>query len=85
MKKDKPVLQDFNLTVKARRSQSPWWVPLAAVNRPSSICSAAFMNRAREESTINGHDYTDLALHAIQSRIGIVLQTPHLFSGTIRG
>ncbi len=33
---------------------------------------------------INGRDYTDFTLHGIQSRFGIVLQTPHLFSGTIR-
>ena len=33
---------------------------------------------------INGVDYTQLTQHAIQSRVGIVLQTPHLFSGTIR-
>lgn len=33
---------------------------------------------------IGGHDYTTLTLQAIQSRIGMVLQTPHLFSGTIR-
>ncbi|MEZ4732696.1 MAG: ABC transporter ATP-binding protein [Caldilineaceae bacterium] len=33
---------------------------------------------------INGHDYTHLTQQTIQSRIGIVLQTPHLFSGTIR-
>ena len=33
---------------------------------------------------IGGRDYRDLTLHAIQSRIGVVLQTPHLFSGTIR-
>jgi ATP-binding cassette subfamily B protein len=33
---------------------------------------------------IGGQDYRDLTLHAIQSRIGVVLQTPHLFSGTIR-
>jgi ATP-binding cassette subfamily B protein len=33
---------------------------------------------------IGGLDYTSLSLHAIQSRIGVVLQTPHLFSGTIR-
>jgi ATP-binding cassette subfamily B protein len=32
---------------------------------------------------INGQDYTDLTLESIQSRIGIVLQTPHLFSGSI--
>src|SRR5512135_1279256 len=34
--------------------------------------------------TIGGKDYRKLTLHAIQSRIGMVLQTPHLFSGSIR-
>ncbi len=33
---------------------------------------------------IGGRDYTELSLHAIQSRLGVVLQSPHLFSGTIR-
>lgn len=33
--------------------------------------------------TINGIDYHNIRLHDIQSRIGMVLQTPHLFSGTI--
>ena len=34
---------------------------------------------------IAGHDIVrDLTQHAVQSRIGMVLQTPHLFSGTIR-
>jgi ATP-binding cassette subfamily B protein len=32
---------------------------------------------------INGQDYTELSLSSIQSRIGIVLQAPHLFSGSI--
>jgi ATP-binding cassette subfamily B protein len=32
---------------------------------------------------INNKDYTDFTLNAIQSKIGIVLQTPHLFSGSI--
>jgi ATP-binding cassette subfamily B protein len=32
---------------------------------------------------INGQDYTSFSLESIQSRIGIVLQTPHLFSGSI--
>jgi ATP-binding cassette subfamily B protein len=32
----------------------------------------------------DGRDYSELTQHAIQSRIGMVLQTPHLFSGTIR-
>ncbi|MGA7194373.1 MAG: ABC transporter ATP-binding protein [Anaerolineales bacterium] len=33
---------------------------------------------------INGRDYTDYTMESIHSRIGIVLQTPHLFSGTVR-
>ncbi len=33
---------------------------------------------------IDGKDYTDMPMRAIQSRVGMVLQTPHLFSGKIR-
>jgi len=33
---------------------------------------------------IDGRDYTELTQQAIQSHVGMVLQTPHLFSGTIR-
>jgi ATP-binding cassette subfamily B protein len=33
---------------------------------------------------IHGRDYTEYTLESIHSRIGIVLQTPHLFSGTVR-
>jgi ATP-binding cassette subfamily B protein len=33
---------------------------------------------------IHGRDYTDYKLASIHNRIGIVLQTPHLFSGSVR-
>ncbi len=33
---------------------------------------------------INGRDYMDYTLESIHNKIGIVLQTPHLFSGTVR-
>jgi ATP-binding cassette, subfamily B, bacterial len=33
---------------------------------------------------INGHDYMDYKLDSIHNKIGIVLQTPHLFSGSVR-
>jgi ATP-binding cassette subfamily B protein len=33
---------------------------------------------------INGMDYMDYTLESIHNKIGIVLQTPHLFSGTVR-
>ncbi|NLA25730.1 MAG: ABC transporter ATP-binding protein [Bacteroidales bacterium] len=34
--------------------------------------------------SIAGHNYLDYAQKDIQSRVGVVLQTPHLFSGTVR-
>ncbi|MBZ0277694.1 MAG: ATP-binding cassette domain-containing protein, partial [Anaerolineae bacterium] len=33
---------------------------------------------------IGGRDYTEYTLHSIHSKLGVVLQTPHLFSGTVR-
>jgi ATP-binding cassette subfamily B protein len=33
---------------------------------------------------INGMDYMDYKLESLHNKIGIVLQTPHLFSGTVR-
>ncbi len=43
-----------------------------------------FFEPKRGRILIGGKDYTDFSLSAIQSRIGVVLQTPHLFSGTIK-
>lgn len=43
-----------------------------------------FFEPKRGRILIDGKDYTDFSLSAIQSRIGVVLQTPHLFSGTIK-
>src|SRR6185436_17464821 len=36
------------------------------------------------EVLINGTDYKKLPLHWLQSNLGMVLQQPHLFSGTVR-
>lgn len=80
---NKPVLQDFNLTVKPGET-------IALVGSTgggkSTIVNllCRFYEPRQGRITINGTDYLDLTLHAIQSRIGIVLQTPHLFSGSIR-
>ncbi len=43
-----------------------------------------FYEPSRGTIRIGGRDYTELTLDAIQSRIGVVLQTPHLFSGSVR-
>lgn len=80
---DKPVLSDFNLKVKQGET-------IALVGPTGGgkstivnlICR--FFEPKRGIIRIGGLDYTALTLHSLQSRTGMVLQTPHLFSGTIR-
>jgi ATP-binding cassette subfamily B protein len=80
---DKPVLTDFNLHVQPGET-------IALVGPTGGgkstivnlICR--FYEPTRGRITIAGRDYTGYTLHAIQSRMGMVLQTPHLFSGSVR-
>jgi ATP-binding cassette subfamily B protein len=79
----KPVLQDFSL--KVHRGET------IALVGPTGGGKSTIVNlicRFYEPKTgvirIGGQDYTRLSLHAIQSHIGVVLQTPHLFSGSVR-
>ena len=80
---DKPVLQGFNLHVRAGET-------IALVGETgggkSTIVNllCRFYEPKDGEIRIGGHDYTAYTMHAIQSRIGVVLQSPHLFSGSIR-
>ena len=79
----KPVLKDFNLKVKPGET-------IALVGPTgggkSTIVNllCRFYEPKRGVIRLGGRDYTELTLHAIQSRLGVVLQTPHLFSGAIR-
>ncbi len=79
----KPVLTDFSLDV----------VPgeMIALVGPTGGGKTTIVNLLcrfyepkRGMIRMNGVDYTQYSMHGIQSRVGIVLQTPHLFSGTIR-
>ncbi len=79
---NKPVLQDFNLRIKQGET--------VALVGPTGHGKSTIVNllcRFYEPKggkvTIGGQDYTTMPMHAIHSRIGMVLQTPHLFSGTI--
>lgn len=80
---DNPVLSDFSLQVKPGET-------IALVGPTgggkSTIVNLVCRFYEPREGTIRigGRDYTGLSLEAIQSRVGVVLQTPHLFSGTIR-
>lgn len=79
---DKPVLDDFNLNVKAGETIA---LVGATGGGKSTIVNllCRFYEPREGVIRINGKDYTELTLHSIQSRIGVVLQTPHLFSGKI--
>lgn len=80
---DKPVLQDF--TLKARRGETIALVGPTGGGKSTIVnLLCRFYEPQAGVIRIGGRDYTELSLHAIQSRIGVVLQTPHLFSGTIR-
>jgi ATP-binding cassette subfamily B protein len=80
---DKPVLENFDLTVKQGET--------IALVGPTGGGKSTIVNlicRFYEPTEglikFGGTDYTQFTLHSIQSRIGVVLQTPHLFSGSIR-
>ncbi len=80
---DKPVLAGLNLKVK--RGETIALVGPTGGGKSTIInLICRFYEPTRGTIRLVGQDYTGLQLNAIQSRIGIVLQTPHLFSGTIR-
>jgi ATP-binding cassette, subfamily B, bacterial len=79
----KPVLTDFSMRIKPGE--------LIALVGPTGGGKTTIVNLLcrfyepkRGLIRFNGRDYTEFTLHGIQSRVGIVLQTPHLFSGTVR-
>lgn len=77
------VLEDFNLDIKAGES-------IALVGETGSgkstivnlICR--FYEPVKGEILIDGVNYKERSQLWLQSNIGYVLQTPHLFSGTIK-
>jgi len=79
----KPVLSDFSLHV--HRGETIALVGPTGGGKSTIVNLVCRFYEPKEgQIRIGGRDYTELSLHAIQSRIGVVLQTPHLFSGTIR-
>ena len=80
---DKPVLRDFSLTVKQGETIAIVG-PTGAGKSTIVNLICRFYEPKNGQIRIGGVDYTKFTLQSIQSRIGMVLQTPHLFSGTIR-
>jgi len=81
--KDKPVLREFNLHVE--QGQVVALVGPTGAGKSTIVnLLARFYEPKKGSVVLAGRDYRELTLQSIQSRIGVVLQTPHLFSGTIR-
>lgn len=78
-----PVLTDFNLTVRAGQT-------IALVGPSgggkSTIASLAcrFYEPTAGQILLDGVDYRERSLAWFQAQLGTVLQTPHLFNGTVR-
>jgi len=80
---DKPVLKDFSL--KVRQGETIALVGPTGGGKSTIVnLLCRFYEPKAGVIRIAGRDYTELSLQAIQSRLGVVLQTPHLFSGSIR-
>ncbi len=81
-KEDEPVLSDFNLTVKAGETIA---LVGATGSGKSTIVNlfCRFYEPTSGRILIDGIDYTEMPERWVHENLGYVLQSPHLFSGTI--
>jgi len=79
---DKSVLENFNLTIEAGQS-----IALVGATGEGKTTISNLVGRFYEPTKgqllIDGRDYTKIKLQSLRSKMGIVLQTPHLFKGTV--
>jgi ATP-binding cassette subfamily B protein len=80
---DSPVLAGFGLRVSSGE-RIALVGPTGGGKSTIVNLLCRFYEPKRGVIRINGHDYRGFTQQAIQSRVGMVLQTPHLFSGSIR-
>jgi ATP-binding cassette subfamily B protein len=77
-----PVLENFNLQIQPGELIA---IVGATGAGKSTIINllCRFYEPTAGRITIGGHDYTEFTQHSIHSHLGVVLQTPYLFAGTI--
>jgi ATP-binding cassette subfamily B protein len=80
---DNPVLSGLNMRVKPGE-RIALVGPTGGGKSTIVNLLCRFYEPRRGVIRINGHDYREFTQQGIQSRVGMVLQTPHLFSGSIR-
>lgn len=78
-----PILQDFNLTV--RSGETIALVGASGGGKSTIVNLAArFYEPTGGSILVNGLDYRERSLAWYHANLGIVLQGPHLFGGTVR-
>ncbi len=78
-----PVLRDLSLNVRA--GQTVAFVGPTGGGKSTTVSLAArFYEPCEGRIAVNGVDYRDRSLAWLQSQLGVVLQTPHLFNDTVR-
>lgn len=80
---EKKVLDNFNLTIEAGQSVA---LVGATGHGKSTVINLVcrFYEPTAGKIKVDDIDYTTKTIHSLRSQLGVVLQTPHLFSGTIR-
>ena len=79
---EEQILENFNLFVK--RGETIALVGSTGGGKSTIVnLLCRFYEPKEGKITIGNLDYTGISQHALQSKIGMVPQTPHLFSGTI--
>ena len=82
-KEGEPVLEHFDLTIHAGET-----IALVGATGGGKSTMVSLVGRFYEPNRgsilINDVDYRERSLHWLQSNLGVVLQSPHLFSGTVR-
>jgi ABC-type multidrug transport system fused ATPase/permease subunit len=82
-KADAPVLQGLNLSIKAGQTAAIVGHTGAGKSTIASLLSR-FYDVQQGAVLIDGHDVREVTQASLRSQIGIVLQEPFLFTGTIR-
>lgn len=79
---ENPVLEDF--TLKVKRGETIALVGPTGGGKSTIVnLLCRFYEPVQGEIRIGEENYKNFTMRSLQSRVGIVLQTPHLFSGTI--
>lgn len=80
---EKPIFKDLNLIIKAGES-----IALVGPTGHGKTTVTSLLNRFYEPNSgqilIDGIDYQDRTLHSLRNQMGVILQSPHLFSGTVK-